>query len=267
MIIPHRPIEYYREYHVSLWIGQFPSIEDVDAYFTEEYAPDYWRPSPFAVELGLGYYPPEYLEIHFFEEMVPRPLLTLLMEATFSESFIHAALAAARDQGITEALGIALLYNFDYQLKPDWAKTIGPMRFVGAFPFDGGSSRSIYHKVAERAGCCVAAVWLVLQAFREFYSQRRWEQGKEGAATAGEFCAYLKIAQGETTARVIQCLPKRIAAELPKQGDMPTILRHLKIPRSEDVGRVVFALVSFGLMRAHETDSKADFHGLFDFEE
>lgn len=338
MIIPHRPIDYYREYHVSLWIGQFPRVEDVDAYFTEEYTPDYWEPSPFAVELGLGYYPPEYLEIHFPEEMVPQPLLTFLMEAAFSESFLHAALAAARNQGIYEAQGIALLYNFDYESKPNWTQAVGPMRFIGTFPFDGGSSQAIYHEVAERAGCSIVAVWFVLQAFRHFSWERKEKQGKEGTAAAREFCSFLENAQEETTAAIIQCLPKRIAAELPKQGGRPvaplvsdsfgrrtsrspspqelgiaaweallpvlpstgtesgasqssvpkqnleergqerlpesapvlgmaTLLRHLRLPRSEDVGRVVYALVSAGFLRATESDTKADFHGLFNLEE
>jgi hypothetical protein len=34
-MIPHLPIDYYREDPVSLWVGQFSRIEEVDAYFTE----------------------------------------------------------------------------------------------------------------------------------------------------------------------------------------------------------------------------------------
>jgi uncharacterized repeat protein (TIGR04138 family) len=51
------------------------------------------------------------------------------------------------------------------------------------------------------------------------------------------------------------------------QSDMAAILRHLSLARSEDVGRVIFALVDAGLVRKQESDSKADFHGLFNLEE
>jgi hypothetical protein len=268
MIIPHRPIDYYREYYVSVWVGQFPSVEAVDAYFTEDYGPDHWKPSPFAVELGLGYYPPEYLEIHFDEETIPRPLLTLLMEASFSESFLHDAFAAARDQGIYEAQGIALLYNFDYQFKSDWKQTVGPMRFIGAFGFDPHSLKAKYHEVAEQAGCSFAALWFVLAAYKQFMWERRQEQGNEDHPSAREFCVFLQSAQGKTTEWIVQWgIPRRIAADLPKQGSMGTILRELGLLRSEDVGRVIYALANAGFIRTQESDSKADFHGLFNLEE
>lgn len=266
MIVPHRPIDHYREYHVSLWVGQFPSVEEVDAYFTEDYGPDHWKPSPFAVELGLGYYPPEYLEVHFSEEMVPRPLLSFLIEAAFSESFLHAASAAARDQGIYEVQGIALLYNFDYQSKPNWVRTVGPMRFIGTFAFDGRSLKAMYHEVAESAGCSLAAVLFVLQAFGEFQRERQ-EQGKERHGSAREFCSFLINAKEETTAYIVRWLHPRIAADIPKQGEMATILRQLHLTRSEDVGRIVYAFVDAGMLRKQESDSKADFHGLFNLEE
>jgi hypothetical protein len=96
-------------------------------------------PEDFARDLGLDDLPPENLEVNF-EQVSPRPLQELLRDATFSASFIAQAVEEARRQGIHEAQGIALLYDFDYQAKPGWQHTAGPLRFVGSFPFAGRSA-------------------------------------------------------------------------------------------------------------------------------
>jgi hypothetical protein len=72
----------------------------------------------------------------------------LLRKATFSGSFICPAVEAARPRGIHEAQGIALLYDYDYQLKPDWAEAVGPVRFVGTFAFDRASYAAKFHELA-----------------------------------------------------------------------------------------------------------------------
>lgn len=46
-----------------------------------------------------------------------------------------------------------------------------------------------------------------------------------------------------------------------------TVLGHWNIHRTEDFGRIVFALVDAGLMRKAEHDSAEDFIGVFDFDE
>lgn len=265
-VLEDRVVDYYRQSHVSLWVGEFSSAEDADGYFTEEFDPDkeHWKPSPFAEELGLGFYHPAALEVNF-EQTTPRPLLNLLMEASFSESFFHAAFAVAREQGIDKAQGIALLYDFDYQLKPNWGRTVGLVRYVGTFPYDRSALKAMYQELAEAAGCSMEALIFVLQAFGEFRRERLEEQGKEGHASAQEFCTFLEKADEETTAEILRLLPARLAGSLPKGKDVATILRDLGLPRSEDVGRVIYGLVNAGLLRKQESDSKADFHGLFDF--
>lgn len=45
------------------------------------------------------------------------------------------------------------------------------------------------------------------------------------------------------------------------------VLAHWNIRRTEDFGRIVFALVDAGLMRKTETDSLDDFYAVFDFDE
>ena len=46
-----------------------------------------------------------------------------------------------------------------------------------------------------------------------------------------------------------------------------TVLAHWGVRRTEDFGKIVFALVAAGLMRKSETDSYDDFVGVFDFAE
>jgi hypothetical protein len=129
----------YRQGLVSVWVGTFPSLEAAEAYFG---IPDeidvYLPPEGFGRDLGIPDFAPECLEVNF-EQVTPRSLRQLLQTATFSASFMDQALDEANRQGIQEAQGIALLYDFDYQTVPGWQRTAGPMRFVGSFPFVGSS--------------------------------------------------------------------------------------------------------------------------------
>jgi hypothetical protein len=122
---------------VSVWIGVFPSVEAAESYFG---IPDeigvYLAPEAFAKDLGLEDLPSECLEVNF-EQVSPRPLRQLLQDATFSSSFINQTIAAASEQGIQTAQGVALLYDFDYQAAPSWQRTVGPLQFIGSFPFVG----------------------------------------------------------------------------------------------------------------------------------
>lgn len=46
-----------------------------------------------------------------------------------------------------------------------------------------------------------------------------------------------------------------------------TVLDRWQVRRTEDFGRIVFALVDAGLMRKTDEDSLADFQGVFEFDE
>ena len=125
---------------VSIWTGTFPTLEAAEEYFG---IPDEigvcLLPAGFLHDLGWDDLPDECLEVDF-EQMSPRPLRELLKGTTFSAGFIGQALQAARQQGIQTAQGIALLYDFDYQAHPGWQRVIGPLRFIGSFPFFGTST-------------------------------------------------------------------------------------------------------------------------------
>jgi uncharacterized repeat protein (TIGR04138 family) len=46
-----------------------------------------------------------------------------------------------------------------------------------------------------------------------------------------------------------------------------TVLHRWNIKRTEDFGKIVFAMVDLGLMRKTEEDTIRDFEGVFDFHE
>ncbi len=128
-----------RKGFVSVWVGAFPSVEAAESYFgiPDEIGVDL-PPEAFANNLGLEDLPVECLEVNF-EQVLPRPLGQLLQNASFSASFIDQTVAAASQQGIQTAQGIALIYDFDYQVAPDWQRTAGPLQFIGSFPVVGTS--------------------------------------------------------------------------------------------------------------------------------
>jgi hypothetical protein len=247
---------------VSVWVGQFASADEAEDYFAEEGDGEGPIPSAFSREWRLGPYPPHRLEIHF-EQPSDRALTVLLQEATFSASFIDAAVEAAGRQGIRAAQGIALLYYFDYQSRPDRQCEVGSLRFIGTFAFDRGALQAKFHALAEKAGCSVTAVLFVLAAFGECRKKRYVEQGVGGHMSAAEFCAYLVSAGVQDTTAILRCLPSRFAAGLPSQDTPAGLLRRLGLGRSEDVGRVVFGLVNTEVLSRQESESEADFRGQF----
>jgi hypothetical protein len=127
---------------VSIWVGTFPSVDAAETYFG---IPDeigvYLPPEAFARDLGLGDLPAESLEVNF-EQLTPRPVQHLLADATYAASFLEAAVEAASLQGIDRAQGAALVYDFDYQAKPGWQRTAGPLTFIGGFRFLASSGAS-----------------------------------------------------------------------------------------------------------------------------
>jgi len=47
----------------------------------------------------------------------------------------------------------------------------------------------------------------------------------------------------------------------------PTVLRHWNVLRTDDFGRIVFAMIEHGLMSKTSEDSLEDFRGVYDFAE
>jgi hypothetical protein len=127
--------EFRKDGIVSIWAGNFPSVAEAEVYFG---IPDetgvYLPAEAFAADFGLGDFPPEILEVNF-EQVSPRPLRDLLENATFGPSFCCRAIDTARQLGIHEAQGVALLYNFEYALKPAPPDIPRPLTYIGAFPF------------------------------------------------------------------------------------------------------------------------------------
>jgi hypothetical protein len=234
---------------VSLWAGTFDSVEDAELYFgCPEEVEVFLPPEAFAADFALGDFPSENLEVNF-EQVEPRPLRELLLDATYAVSYLDAALEEAARQGIEQAQGVALLFDFDYRLNPDRRDAAGPLRFVGTFPFVRSTirtSRRIF-AAADEMGCPAEAVLIVFEAFLSARTKRQ-EDGASGNMTARELCEHLLRCRGDGT---------------------PAILRELGLRRSEDVGRVVAGLFKSGLLvkkgpaGRQESDPEADYAGLF----
>lgn len=47
----------------------------------------------------------------------------------------------------------------------------------------------------------------------------------------------------------------------------PTVLRHWNVHRTDDLGRIVFAMIDEGMMSKTDDDTIEDFRAVFDFEE
>jgi uncharacterized repeat protein (TIGR04138 family) len=122
--------------------------------------------------------------------------------------------------------------------------TLAPSRAAGASS-DGDQLLQLwlFQRAARAIGCPVSAVLLVNAALAEISARRRQERGNEVShVSAQEFCNYLLVSRGkETTATLRAC----------------------NIRCSEDVGRIIFGLIHAGLAGRRESDTEADFRGLF----
>jgi hypothetical protein len=240
--------QYGRTGFVSIWVGTFPSIESAEEYFG---IPDeigvYLPPEAFASELGLGDFPPDILEVNF-EQVEPRPVEELLESVSFAESFMVKAIAAAQEAGISEAQGVALLFDFDYRLKPDWKQVAGPLRFVGTFPyvrFSAQANLESFRELADQIGYPVEALLFVCVTLSGLSKTRREEQReKVGPFSAKEYCDYLLTCSGESST---------------------AILREFGLGTSEHVGRVVSELIAAKTVRWPGV-REVDFEGLFALE-
>jgi len=103
-------------------------------------------------------------------------------------------------------------------------------------------NRRKHEPIAKAAGCTVDAVMFVFDALRA----SRWKAGVH--RSAAEVCDHVR-------------------AYVEKYFDDPAeakdLLGEWGIRRSEDVGRIIYAAVVLGLMKAQPHESVRDFDGLF----
>jgi len=126
-----------RDGFVSLWIAPEITEEEIDDYLAEveDFDPDEETEeafSNFAAEFGLLWYDSEYMEAAY--ENSPVPVEQLLRGASFADSSLNDALAAAKGAGLATAQAAILLYDVAYD--PTHGATKGErFQFVGAFPY------------------------------------------------------------------------------------------------------------------------------------
>jgi uncharacterized repeat protein (TIGR04138 family) len=138
---------------------------------------------------------------------------------------------------------LALLYDFDYLLKPGRMVRSGPLAFVGSFAFvktKPNADLSPLVPVADRTGYSLAAVTHAITTLERLAEVNR-KAGGPGHVGARELCAAL-VRSGPPAER---------------------ILREFGLCRSEDVGRIIFGMIDAKLFRPGPGESEADFAGLY----
>lgn len=126
---------------VSLWLGDFPSEEEFDAYLEESYGDDDDGDdgpiNRFASDHQIESAPRHSYD-HDLQEaaFVPGrlPVIELLRGTSWSSSFIEGAGRAADEAGIAEANAFLLLFDHEHRLSDPAPES--PLMFVGCFPFD-----------------------------------------------------------------------------------------------------------------------------------
>jgi uncharacterized repeat protein (TIGR04138 family) len=125
--------------------------------------------------------------------------------------------------------------------------TLIPGRVAG-FRTDGGQLLDLWRlsMAVEATGFPVGAGLVILSALAELSQRGREQRGQKAAHLSGrEFCDHLLVSRG---------------------GQTIATLYSYGVRRSEDVGRLMFALVNAGLVDRRASDSEADFEGLFELE-
>jgi hypothetical protein len=127
-----------RDGFVSIWLAAETTEEEIDDYLAEveDFDPEGENEEPFsdfANEFGLLWYDSEHsMEAAF--ERTPVPVEKLLGGASFSESFVIEATAAAAKEGFGPVQAAIMLYDVAYE--PEHGAAAGErFRFLGAFPY------------------------------------------------------------------------------------------------------------------------------------
>lgn len=124
--------DWEREGFVSIWLGDFESVDDFDDYMEEQYDDDDTAISHFAEDTGLGWYDHDFVESYINEETKKEKVFDLIGPLSYSSSYVDAAIQAADKRGVKEAKAVILVLDCDYK---ETGEAIGPMKFIGAFPY------------------------------------------------------------------------------------------------------------------------------------
>ncbi|PQO35476.1 immunity 22 family protein [Blastopirellula marina] len=120
--------------YVAVWIGSFPKKSEFNAYLKETYGDDdVDRPiSQFAVDLKETFYDHDFVFGEWYRGK-PRSVETMLDGWRGADSFLTAAVAAAKKKKIAD--GNTIIIAYDHQFNSNrWPKD-SPIRFLGNFPY------------------------------------------------------------------------------------------------------------------------------------
>lgn len=125
-------LNWQREGYVSIWLGDFDSLDDFDDYLDEQYEDDDAPISHFAEDTGLGWYDQDLVESYMNEDEKRESIYDLIGPCSYSSSFVNAVIQSANKLGLKEAKATVLVFDCNYK-KPE--TTAGPLIFVGSFPY------------------------------------------------------------------------------------------------------------------------------------
>ncbi|MCC9607583.1 immunity 22 family protein [Blastopirellula sp. JC732] len=121
---------------VAIWIGSFPKKSDFNAYLKETYRDpddDLTPISQFAVDLKETFYDHDFV-FGEWHRGKPKSVETLLKPWRAADSFLEAAVAAAKKKKIADGNTVIIAYDHQYN-SSRWPKD-SPVRFLGNFPYD-----------------------------------------------------------------------------------------------------------------------------------
>jgi hypothetical protein len=118
---------------VSVWVGKFTNEVEFENYITEKYGQiDDSTLSEFAKDSGLKWYDHDLREADFNSDGLVS-IRTLLLQTSYSESFIDNVVQKAKNKNLEKGNAIFLLFDCDYS-GVDNSKS--KFQFIASVPYD-----------------------------------------------------------------------------------------------------------------------------------
>ena len=119
---------------VSLWVGQFASVADLDQYIDFVFDEDGNAASAFSSTSGMGWFDHDTQEAAYLGEQ-PQDPQELLSRFSHGPSFAQVAATAISEGTCKEWNSVVLLYDCAYNPSRGHPSQSCRLTFVGAFPY------------------------------------------------------------------------------------------------------------------------------------
>ncbi|MER2172623.1 MAG: immunity 22 family protein [Psychrobacillus psychrodurans] len=121
--------------YVSLWVGKFPSIKELENYLLIAYTEDGDTiPSQFEKDFNIEYFDEDFSEAHY-EEVKVHKLSQLLEGCSYDDVVIPNFVEKYGDALSTNANSLILLYDFEHTKSRD-DDEINRVKYVGSVQYE-----------------------------------------------------------------------------------------------------------------------------------